>query len=225
MQKKEYGKDDWYRRTTWDSDDQEAFFARLKRSRGQFHIAQYLRIQAIYLQDEYPENALQLLRMIREEFPEPSELASTYLQTAQCLVAVGKKGESIEWFRKVLDQEETHKGVQTQGYLDYPIFIVTEEKKDLYSEAKQILLKYVGRLMFPVDRYRWNMAMALIEWEEQNNTKAADHAKEALLASKIGNSGFRYHPKVGLVKKQDRRIKTLLEKIQKHNKPAQGNPC
>ena len=141
MQKKEYGKDDWYRRTTWDSEGREAFFARLKRSRGQFHKAQYLRVQAIYLQDEYPNDALELLSMIREEFPEPFELASTYLQTAQCLVSIGKKIESVEWFRKVLDQEENHKGVQTQGYLDFPTFIVTEERKDLYPEAKEILLK------------------------------------------------------------------------------------
>jgi len=222
MQKKEYGKDDWYRRTTWGSDDQEAFFARLKRSRGQFHKAQYLRIQASYLQEEYPEDALELLRMIREEFPEPFELSSTYLQTAQCLVALGKKNESIEWFRKVLDQEESHKGVQTQGYLDYPTFIVTEERKDLYIEAKEILLKYVERLMFPVDEYRWNMSMALIEWEEQKKSKAADYAKAALLASQKEESGFRYHPKVGLVKKQDKRIKALLEKIQKHNKSGDG---
>lgn len=217
MRKKEYGRDDWFRRTTWDSDDQEAFFARLKRSRGQFHKAQYLRIQAYYLQKNYPDEALKLLEMIREEFPEPFELASTYLQTAQCLVALGKKEESIQWFRKVLIQEEEHKGVQTTGYLDFPTFIVTDERKELYSEAKKILLQHVGRLTFPVDKYRWNMAMALIEWEDGNLTKASDHASEAIKASKLEHSGFRYHPNVGLVKKQDKRIRKSLNKISKHN--------
>ena len=43
--------DDWYRNTTWDDKIEADFEARLKRSRGAFNKAQYLRIQASYLLD------------------------------------------------------------------------------------------------------------------------------------------------------------------------------
>lgn len=218
MPKKEYGKDDWYRRTTWGSDDLEAFSKRLNRSHGQDRKAQYLRIQASYLQDEYPNEALKLLAKIREEYPEPFELSSTYLQIAECLIAIGRKEESISWFRKVLEQEEIFSSVQTEGYIEFPTFIVTDERKNLYAEAKDILLKHVERLMFPVDFYRCDMAMAIIEWDKGNLNEASDHARDAIAASQKEHSGFRYHPNVGLVKKQDKRIQKLLKKISKYNK-------
>jgi hypothetical protein len=44
-------KTEWFRRTTWTPEDEASFRARLKRSRGSFHKAQYLRIQAEHLQE------------------------------------------------------------------------------------------------------------------------------------------------------------------------------
>jgi hypothetical protein len=41
---------DWYRKTTWSEADQADFFARFKRSRTPYNKAQYLRIQANYLE-------------------------------------------------------------------------------------------------------------------------------------------------------------------------------
>jgi len=43
--------EEWFRNTTWNKDIDAEFEARLKRSRGSFHKAQYLRIQAGYLLD------------------------------------------------------------------------------------------------------------------------------------------------------------------------------
>lgn len=218
MQRKEYGRDDWFRRDTWDEIDQEEFFARLKRSRGQFHKAQYLRIQALYIQKECPEDALKLLEMVREEYPEPGQLSSTFLQTAECLVSLGRKEEAIEWYRKVLENEKVYKGVLTSAYLDFPVFIVTEELKDLFPEAQRILVDHVARLTFPVDRYLWNMTMALIDAENGELDEASKHARAAIEASQQEHSGFRYHPKVGLVKEQDERIQCRLEQLAQHIK-------
>ena len=46
--------EEWFRRKTWTQEDREAFFARLKRSRGLFHKAQYLRVQAYELAETVP---------------------------------------------------------------------------------------------------------------------------------------------------------------------------
>jgi hypothetical protein len=53
--------------------------------------------------------------------------------------------------------------------------------------------------MFPVERFLWHAAHALIEDAQGNFQNARAHAKEALIASEEGHSGFRYHPKAGLV--------------------------
>ena len=43
--------DDWYRNTSWNNHIEADFEGRLKRSRGAYNKAQYLRIQAGYLLD------------------------------------------------------------------------------------------------------------------------------------------------------------------------------
>ena len=62
--------DDWFRRKTWTPKDREEFFARLRRSRGAFHKAQYARIQAYELlitrRREAYTAGLELLDMIRQ---------------------------------------------------------------------------------------------------------------------------------------------------------------
>ena len=210
--------DNWFRRKTWSQQDEAEFFARLKRSRGQFHKAQYLRIQATYLEDDYPKIALQLLDMVIDEYPEPFELAQTYLQKAHCLIALRKSEEAVPWFRKVLEHEEAYTSAKTQGYLDFPSFILANERIDLYSEADQILRRHADRLLFPVDHYRWNSALAIIRENNGDLTAASGFASQALEAAGQERSGFRYHPKVGLVKEQDKRIHKQLVKLAKQNK-------
>ncbi len=205
--------DDWYRLTKWNKKNEEAFFARLKRSRGQFHKAQYLRIQASYIETKYPEVALRLLCLIINEYPEPFELAPTYLQKAHCLIALSKPDKAIECFRKVLTQETKYKNCLTDGYLDYPTFVVATERKELFDEIKGILLSRIERLMFHFDYYRYHMVLAIVEWNEGNIPEAKEHANMAIEAASKKHSGFRYHPKIGLVKKQDKKINKLLNKI------------
>jgi len=172
--------DDWYRRTTWNSTEEEAFFNRLKRSRSQYNKAQYLRIQAGYLEGKYPEEALKLLDILIEELPEPSELAQAFLQKAHCLIAFSRFDEAIKSFRKVLEQESNYPKALTQGYLDFPTFVVAHDLKEYFQEGKKILLANKSRLLFPNDRYRYHTALAIIEWENGNTD---DAKSQALLAS------------------------------------------
>jgi hypothetical protein len=85
------GRNDWFRRKTWTQADQDAFFARLNRSRSAGKKAQYLRIQALSLQSAGTEEMLRasiaLLDQIFEEYPDAVDLAQAYLQKAECLLA------------------------------------------------------------------------------------------------------------------------------------------
>ncbi|MCO6510375.1 MAG: hypothetical protein J5I65_06245 [Aridibacter famidurans] len=205
--------DDWYRRKTWTETDQEEFFARLKRSRGQFHKAQYLRIQAGYLEEVEPSASLELLQRVVSEFPEPSELAQTHLQMAHCYALLSEPDEAVRSFRKALAQEEELTSVETQAYLDFPMFVVLGNLTELFSEVQDVLARHSSRLMFPLDHFQYNMCLAFILEHNGDKAGAAQHARAALAAASKEHSGFRYHPNVGLVIKQDEVIRRKLEAL------------
>ena len=205
--------EDWYRRKTWTKEDQIAFFDRLKRSRTQYNKAQYLRIQASYLEDDYPVEALKLLDIAISDFPEPSEISQTFLQKAHCLIAISKTTEGIEAFRDVLMYEKKYPKYQTEGYLDFPLFIIAHKKKELYEEAKEILLSHEDRLLLPVDYYKYHTVLAIVEWDGKNIVNAKAHVEESRKAAAEKHSGFRYHPNVGLVKEQDEEIQKVFKEI------------
>jgi hypothetical protein len=64
--------------------------------------------------------------------------------------------------------------------------------------------------MFPVERFKWHAANALIKAALGDSKAAKNHAIDALAAAEASHSGFRYHPNVGLVEKK---YKTLQNKL------------
>ena len=202
--------DDWYRRKTWTEADQTEFNERLSRSRGQYNKAQYLRIQASYLEDKYPAASLELMNRIVTDFPEPCELAQTYLQMAHCYSVLSDTDNAVRCFRKALVQEVEYPKSRTQTYLDFPVFALVNNLTELYEEVTTVLVQHQSWILFPVDRYMWNMCLALIADYNGDIEAARNHASAALQAADEQQSGFRYHPKVGLVKKQDKMIMKKL---------------
>lgn len=65
--------DDWYKNKTWDNEVEAEFEARLKRSRGAFNKAQYLRIQGSYLLDSSDKKnqlvGLNLMERLIKDYP------------------------------------------------------------------------------------------------------------------------------------------------------------
>src|SRR5206468_1513341 len=65
--------EDWFRNTTWNDQIENGFEARLQRSRGAFHKAQYLRIQASYLLDNPDKKVhaagVRLMKRLIRDFP------------------------------------------------------------------------------------------------------------------------------------------------------------
>src|SRR5262245_48893836 len=98
---------DWFRRATWTDEDQADFIAHLRRCRSSANKAQYLRIQALHLQETGAKPlimaALGLLEQLVRECPERTELASVYLQQGECRMALGKGDDAIESLRQSLE--------------------------------------------------------------------------------------------------------------------------
>jgi hypothetical protein len=64
--------------------------------------------------------------------------------------------------------------------------------------------------MFPVDHFRWHAAYALIFSAQGRSSLAREHARRALDFAALDDSGFRYHPTVGLVGDQYEDIREQL---------------
>jgi hypothetical protein len=115
-----------------------------------------------------------------------------------------------------LAREAEFPQLQTQAYVDLPYLIATNGIREKYDRAVQLLEKYEARLAFPVERFRWH-AYALIAAETNDVSSAKVHAQSALEAAALDHSGFRYHPKTGLVSEAyDDIVRKLKEYSRRH---------
>lgn len=115
--------DDWFRRKRWTPADRADFTARLRRSRGAFHKAQYARIQAYELQTvgtaETLCGAVELLDTILAEWRADAQLAAVHHQYAQCLLGLGHRDRAIDCFREVFSAQRQQRGHITGAHLDF----------------------------------------------------------------------------------------------------------
>ncbi len=211
-------REDWYRKTTWSEEDKALFYKRLNRSRTDYNKAQYLKIQAHYLQKAKPpfySEAIDLINYLLEHYPHPSHLASAYMQKAQCLDALGDISRAKDAYLLALIAEETPSGIKTTAPLEFAMFVVRHSLKDLYGKVFDILTQDKIKMLtlFPVGQYKACAALAIIADETGNKHEARKFAQKALDSAQVKDTGLKYHPTVGLVRDRGRKIQKRLEKI------------
>jgi tetratricopeptide (TPR) repeat protein len=197
----------WFRNTTWDEAIERAFEEKLRRARRK---EQYLRIQASRLARAHPKVALKLLDRYFE-LPDAFDHAQAHVDRATAFLALGRIDEAIASYEAGLVREAEFPNLKTYAYLDLPFLIATRGIRERYKQALQLLQGHEARLMFPVDRFRWHAARALIAAEGHDPSVARSHAERALEAAALEHSGFRYHPSVGLVGEQHDYVIRKLE--------------
>ena len=200
---------DWFRNTTWDGSVERVFKEKLGRARRN-NRAQYLRIQAATLAGSHPEVALKLLDEYFE-MPDHFERAQAYADRATALLALGRVDEAVSAYEAALSREAAFPNLRTRSYLGLPYVIATRRMRSLYDRAREILMAHEKELMFAVDHFLWNAAHALIAMDLQEADIAKVHAQRALEAAARKDSGFRYHPSVGLVPEQYDNVVRKLE--------------
>ncbi|MDH3527053.1 MAG: hypothetical protein OEN49_04980 [Gammaproteobacteria bacterium] len=182
--------DDWYRNKKWNEEIEKEFFSRLKRARSQRD--QYLVIQALTLAKHYPEASLRLVNFYFETRKKKFDDMRALLARAEALLELAEIDEAMVAYRAVLAREEAFPNHQSDTYVNYPYIVATHGIESEYDNALKILDQHAHRLAFPLDRFKWHAAKALIE-------KDAKHASQALAATKVKKSGFRFHQNLGLV--------------------------
>lgn len=208
---------EWYRKTSWIKEDQDDFSARLRRCRSDYARAQYLRIQASHLQllatPEMYKWALVLLERILNDFPDQSQLAMTHFQKAECFEGLGEPRRALELYRCALQAEREFRNRKTNAWLEFGWLVIRCGFSDVYAETLAILDEFKGPLMFPVTCFKFFGILAIISDHNFDVVAAKDFAAKALTAASKNDSGFRYHPTVGLVKNPDEKIISHLQRI------------
>jgi tetratricopeptide (TPR) repeat protein len=205
----EMARDDWFRNTDWNPAIEEAFFAKLSRARDK---AQYLRIQASILAQKHPTVALRLLDQyfsLGEHF----DHAQAHVDRASAYLSLGDTDQAISSYETALAVEDRRPKMITETYLNLPFVVVYHGIKARYEQALHLLEQHKSRLMFPVDHFRWHAAHALILLELGHIPAAREHAQIALNAAAKDHSGFRFHPRIGLVGKNYESIRQKLSAL------------
>jgi tetratricopeptide (TPR) repeat protein len=200
---------DWFRNTTWDDAIERTFDEKLRRARRK---EQYLRIQASTLARSRPVVALKLLDRYFE-LDDDFDHAQAHVDRATALLTLGRVDEALAAYEAALAREAVFPKLQTQAYLDLPYIVATRAVRDQYRRALELLGQHESRLMFPVDHFRWHAALALISFTAGAAGSVRNHAERALEAASRDQSGFRYHPSVGLVTPQYEAVITKLESL------------
>lgn len=212
------GRHDWYRNKTWGEETKEAFFERLNRSRSSFHKAQYVRIQAACLRGtgkkKYVRAALELLDLMLEKWPEPSQLAMAHLERAKCFENLGDCGAVIESYRESVKAERENSGVRVCAGLQFAWFVVRRRLPEYYDEAVVAMDGDKDHfLIFPDYQFKFFSIISIVLDHGGRAEDAKRFAKRALEAVAMKESPVRYHKKVGLVTNPDKAILKKLKRI------------
>ena len=189
------GRDTWWQNTAWNEDIEAAFCSKLARARNKSF---YLRNQARSLASSHPEVALRLLDRYFALGADSSE-AEAHFYRARSYLALRNVAAAVSAFEATLAREEAVPNFCTWAFHELPVLIATERITPLYDKAIQILMKHKDRLTFPIQRYQWHGALALILYEQGRKPEAEHESKQALEAAELTHTGYQYHPNVGLV--------------------------
>jgi len=224
---------DWFRKKTWDKEDEEDFFTRLKKVKKfkgvDYNRPEYLTIQAFTLfgqnNKKLDKASKALLEKYFTDFPDNKN------ERTQCLNLMGRllnregdvKG-ALEYYKKAAEYEIEFPYAQCDAYLEYCEFIIKHNFKKLYPDVER-LIKLHGEegvllpvqnikttsLTLPIQKYR-AYAMLSIIYKAKKDKEEANHYKDlAEEAAGAEKSGFVKHPSVGLVVKRD----NVLDKLMK----------
>lgn len=207
---------DWYRRKTWTKTDEQEFFAKLARARKDGR-AQYLKIQAIELVETKDKTLLKvaetLLNKMLTEYPDDDFEKGSALHTLGDIYKLNDNYElAIDFYKQALDFETIYPNVITQAYLDYSELVIKTGKENLFDELEKLLLDCYSELTFPIEKYKVNSILSIINTNKGRQEQAQKYADIAEQFATAETSGLRYHKYLGIVKERDSWLDKLVRK-------------
>ena len=185
-------KHDWYRKTNWTNEDKSDFFKRLNKSKGIFYKAQYLRIQAYYLTENNPNEALELIGILINEYPEESQLSEAYSIQARCYKILKDKENVVKAYNKSFETRRAFPNFKTNNYLEFGVWVVTEKIYKYYDDALKLIDEFdEPHQIFPQPLYYKHGIISLINYYKGNFDISKTEAEKALHYASQSNSGIK----------------------------------
>jgi len=208
---------DWYRNKSWNTNISDDFEARLKRSRGTFGKAQYLKIQGLELLDTpnlgtQKIGVIHLLRVISEYPMEEMQVINSHEALGIYYFDKGNFEKAEYHLRIVVDRyiNNTRNGTSWTADLKLVEIILKTNQVDKFSEAYNYVINFpTSELSFNNQRFYHSELAALLCDKMNKRNEAKDYALKALEYSKIVTPDFARHKTLGLVKATDEQIKKL----------------
>jgi hypothetical protein len=200
---------EWFRNTTWNKEIEATFELKLKRARGGYSKAQYLRIQASYLLDstEFAEIGINLMNRLFIEFPDEwSSVIPGHEQLGDYYFREGEFDLSEIEYLKVITFYHSNTRSNTSGMADIKLadLILFTCQKDKYRFAYKLITddfeKSKGKLILNDDKYFYCLTRSRLANSIGILPDSQNYAKLALDLSKVTEPQFPRHKSVGLVK-------------------------
>ena len=207
---------DWYRRKSWTKTDEQEFFAKLARARKDGR-AQYLKIQAIELVETEDKTLLKvaetLLNKMLTEYPDDGFQKGSALHTLGDIYKLNDNLElAIDFYKQALDFETNYPNVITHAYLDYSELVIKTGKENLFGELEKLLLDRYSELRFPIEKYKVNSILSIINANKDRREQAEKYADIAEQFATAETSGLKYYKYLGIVKERDIWLDKLVRK-------------
>lgn len=213
--------DEWFRNTSWDNNIEADFEARLKRSRGAIHKAQYLRIQASYLLNNSNKDIQQvgvrlMDRLIKDYQTEEFSTTLGHEQLGDYYFKSGDFDKAEKHFRLVIEHyiaKNSRNGTSATANLKLSETILTANWTDKFEEAYRICKNFpFNQLTFNNEKFYYAFLVAQLCYRLNKKEEAKDFALTAIEISKITEPQFNRHKTVGLVRATERQLE-ILEQI------------
>jgi len=206
-------RDDWYRSETWDDSTQEAFEARLSRSRTAFHRAQYLRIQGLTLTvtNRRRETAAgrALLDRVITDFPgEVMEVAGAHYALAQSFIESDPRA-AIQHLRACLALEQGRSFSHRTELVLAETLLEDDPTEGTLEEVADLLNTAESEAFFHVEAWRIAVARARLYSKQGDTLGAATQARRALDLLADNTPKLRRHPDVGLIEPDRKTVKEM----------------
>jgi tetratricopeptide (TPR) repeat protein len=178
-------KSDWYRKTTWTSDDADDFFAQLASARTDTHRAQYIKIQAQTLAHAGKHReALELLDVAIERFPN-RETTEVRKLRADSLWALGLREKALDAYRSAIAAQRAQRNIHCNVALAFAEAFHDVDDGKYRAELLDLLREEVGEpdtFGFPILEFRYALIFTRLLAGLDDMDGAAKWAERALSA-------------------------------------------
>lgn len=211
---------EWYLGDNWDEETQQIFEQKLKRARGTYNKAQYLRIKGSSLlkSKDYSKKAAGsgLLKRVIIEYPnEISNVMFAYEQLGDFYFNERKYEEAELNYRQSISFYNKNGRSGTSGIGDIKLAetIVKTEQSDKFSEMYHLLVdefkKNGGSLTLNDDIFRYYSVLAKLSNGLRKKDEAKEYAQKALQLSESKIPQLPNYPEVGIVKASQEEVDSL----------------